>query len=396
MPSSSERAARGVVLFAAVDWNFLKQRVHHLATGFAAAGLKVLFVENTGVRAPNVRDIPRILERLRSALAGTARMTKELLPEKVQVFSPLALPFPYRRWAVAYNLRLLRRAVIRFLIEHDLIPQETVLFSYLPTPLVLQLAECFPWKKVVYDVLSDPKEVEPRTAPFEQELLQRADVTLFASATLYEQYREHTLNPLLFRDGFNVELLEVNEAVPPEIATLPRPRILYLGGINRKLWVEAIEALSRAFSTGSILLVGPVARGEVRLPNAPNVYWFPPRPRYEELAGILRAADVALIPYRPDQYTGAMHPAKLNEYLVFGLPVVATATPEVRQLAQEWPEKTIYLAEKLDEFREAATSALAEDNMELRRTRQDIAGNNTWKKRVKSLLALLDRSVENV
>lgn len=380
---------RGAVIVAAVDWNFLKQRVHHLAAGFAAAGVRVLFVENTGIRTPRLGDAGRIVQRLRTAVSGANGSTEEPLPENLEVLSPLVLPLPYHRWAVACNFAVLRRGTTGFLKRHSLEPGETILYSYLATPLVLRLANALPWAKVVYDVVSDPKMVEPRLAPYERQFLQRADVTLFASATLLEQYRAQTRNPVLFRDGFNTELLEVNAKIPPEVDALPKPRLLYLGGINRKFWTEAVEAVARAMPEASIILVGPVAPGEVVLPRLPNVHWFPPRKRYEELAGFLRAADVGLIPYRPDPYAGAMHPAKLNEYLVFGLPVVATATPELRRLAAEWPEKTLYLAETLKELVQAVCQAVAENSNQLRKNRREITQENNWSNRLNKFWLLL-------
>ena len=46
----------------------------------------------------------------------------------------------------------------------------------------------------------------------------------------------------------------------------------------------------------------------------------------------LKAFDVALVPYRLTDYTAAVYPAKLNEYLAMGLPVVATDMVEIRRL----------------------------------------------------------------
>ncbi|MGB9661864.1 MAG: hypothetical protein ACPL5F_07570 [Moorellaceae bacterium] len=349
---------RGTIILAAVDWNFLRQRVHHLATGLAQAGLKVLFVENTAVRSPRFTDLPRILRRLETAIIRSAHKNGEPLPANLTVYSPLAAPWPYNKVAVVWNYALLNQRVQRFLEEKKLKPEEVLLLTYLATPLVLRLIESYPWARVIYDVVSDPKQVEPRLAPFEEELLRQADVTLFASATLLEQYRERTKNPVLFRDGFSTELLEAEVETPPEVARLPRPRLLYIGGINRKLWVEAIEALCEAVPHGSVILMGPVAHGEVVLPKLPNLHLLPPRRRYIELGGVLRAADVGLIPYRPDPYAGAMHLAKLNEYLVFGLPVVATATPELERLAQEFPVKFICFGRTPKEFAEAGLLAL--------------------------------------
>ncbi len=380
----------GAVILAAVDWNFLRQRVHHLAAGMAQMGLKVLFVENTAVRSPRLSDLPRILQRLQVAFIRPADKCGEPVPENLAVYSPLAAPWPYNTAAVAWNYALLKRRVQRFLEEEKLRPEEVLLLTYLATPLVLHLIESFPWARVVYDVVSDPKQVEPRLAPFEGRLLRRADVTLFASATLLEQYRDHTKNPVLFRDGFNTELLEAEVEIPPDVARLPRPRLVYIGGINRKLWVEAIAALCEAVPHGSVILMGPVAHGEVVLPKLPNLHLLPPRRRYIELAGVLRAADVGLIPYRSDPYAGAMHPAKLNEYLVFGLPVVATATPELQRLAQEWPKVAVYLARTAKEFQEVTVKAISRCCTEAQVKNYTTISDNNWPQRVRNVFVILD------
>jgi glycosyltransferase involved in cell wall biosynthesis len=96
------------------------------------------------------------------------------------------------------------------------------------------------------------------------------------------------------------------------------------------------------------------------------------------------------VPYRQDQYAGAMHPAKLNEYLVFGLPVVATATPELLKLATEWPEKMLYLASTPEEFVQVAAKAISEDSLELRQRRQLVTRNQNWNNRVEDLKGILD------
>lgn len=381
---------RGVVIFAAVDWNFLRQRVHHLATGMAQAGLKVLFVENTAVRSPRLADLPRILQRLQTAFIRPVDKNGEPLPENLAVYSPLAMPWPYSAVAVTWNYTILRRRIQKFLEDEKLRPEEVLLLTYLATPLVLRFIEAFPWARVVYDVVSDPKQVEPRLAPFEEWLLHRADVTLFASATLLDQYRDRTKNPVLFRDGFSTELIDAEVETPPEVARLPRPRLLYIGGINRKLWAEAIEALCKAVPHGSVILMGPVAHGVVVLPNLPNLHLLPPRRRYIELAGVLRAADVGLIPYRPDPYAGAMHPAKLNEYLVFGLPVVATATLELERLAQEFPVKLIYFGRTPKEFAEAGLHALANDANSPKDKIRTLTTQFRWVERVREFLRLYE------
>jgi len=57
-----------------------------------------------------------------------------------------------------------------------------------------------------------------------------------------------------------------------------------------------------------------------------------------------------------------VYTAKLNEYLVFGLPVVTTATPELAMLSQEFPVKFIYFGMTPQEFAEAGLRALVKGN----------------------------------
>jgi len=380
---------KAIICFSAVDWQFLKQRVHHLMAGFARHGWKVLFIENTGVRVPHWGDLPRMGQRLKSVLIKNVEKNNSF--ENLEVLSPLVPPFPYNQAAVRYNQWFFTQQVGKFLKRCRLRPEEVVFWTYLATPVVVNLASSFSWGQVVYDLVSDPKEVESHIAPYERELLQKADVVFFASATLMEQYKKQTKNPVLFRDGFNVELLKVEAEIPTEVAELPKPHLLYIGGINRKFWVEALEMLGKQIPNATLILLGPIDRAEITLPHLPNLYWFQPCKRYTDLAGFLKTADVALIPYHPDPYAGAMHPAKLNEYLVFGLPVVATATPELKLLARQWPEKTLYLAETAEEFPQVVIKAIKEDSAEKREYRQKSTKENRWDNRVQELFTIFNK-----
>src|SRR2546430_9160886 len=71
----------------------------------AAQGHRVLFVENTGVRAPRARDLPRVRQRIRNSWRGTKGFRQER--PNLFVYSPLLLPPPYSRAARAINRFLL-------------------------------------------------------------------------------------------------------------------------------------------------------------------------------------------------------------------------------------------------------------------------------------------------
>jgi glycosyltransferase involved in cell wall biosynthesis len=334
--------------------------------GLAEKGLQVLFVENTGVRSPRLGDLSRVMHRLKCS----TRQIVQDVPPGIKIFSPLAVPLPYNPIAIRYNQSYLSQYIKKFLKASNLQPSEVIFWSCLATPAVLGLMKSYEWGLTVYDVVSDPKYIEPRLEPSEQVMLKLADYTFFASATLLEQYRSTTKNPLLFEDGFNLELLN-SAAIIPEIEQLPQPRLLYIGGINKKLQIESIIKLAGHFKDGSIILVGPLSDG-LEIPRLKNIHIYPPCNNYSDLAGFLRTADIGLIPYVQDRYAGAMHPAKINEYLVFGLPIVAVSTPELQKLASLWGDDFFYLYNVPYDVLEAAEKALADDNEAKRIKRKSV------------------------
>jgi teichuronic acid biosynthesis glycosyltransferase TuaH len=114
-------------------------------------------------------------------------------------------------------------------------------------------------------------------------------------------------------------------AQPPSWASqLPRPLLLYAGTLDSRLDVPRLLDLARARPDARIVLVGPLVEPEHLAPlrAAANVSIRPPLGR-RELTGLVRSADVGIIPHVRSALTEAMSPLKLYEYLGGGLPVVA-------------------------------------------------------------------------
>lgn len=377
----------GVVIQAAVDWSFLKQRPHHLASEFAQMGIPVLFIENTGTRVPGMRDVSRLWARLRHVLSTTtaAGSGGDSIPE---VLSPIALPFPFSLLAHTYNKAYLLRKIRAFLHRHMLESEQVAMITYMSTPVAVDLVMSLPWYATIYDVVSDPKYVEPRVAASEHRLLSDCDLVLFASDALRQSYGLSGNRFRTVRDGFSTWLLDEKGAPTDYLQETPSPRFVYLGGLNSKVWAEALEQIAEAFPDASILLMGPSAPA-FRVPRGRNISVLPPQPDYVGLAGVLRLADVALIPYVPSAFVSPMYPAKVNEYLVFGLPIVATNMPELAQLAGEIGPRSIYLAENSGEFPSAVARALNEDSPEERQRRMSYARKRPWTARASGLLRMM-------
>ena len=55
-----------IVCLSSIDWAFNWQLPQEVASAFAAGGNRVLFVENTGVRRPTLKDASRLRARFRN------------------------------------------------------------------------------------------------------------------------------------------------------------------------------------------------------------------------------------------------------------------------------------------------------------------------------------------
>ena len=139
------------------------------------------------------------------------------------------------------------------------------------------------------------------------------------------------------------------------LATLPAPRLLYLGTLDSRLDPEIVIRLAARFARGSVALVGPVLdREHVKRCSEPaNVHVHPPVSRHE-VPSLLADADVCIIPHVHSRFTAAMSPLKLYEYLAAGRPVATVDLPPIRAI-----DRRVIITPDSADFNDAAAKALA-------------------------------------
>ncbi len=162
-----------------------------------------------------------------------------------------------------------------------------------------------------------------------------------------------------------------------------KPLLVYVGTLDARLDVDWLRATAQALPEAQIALVGPlVAEAHLEpLKREPNVTIEAPLER-AELAELIKAADVGLIPHRRTALTEAMSPLKLYEYLAGGLPVAATDLAPMRGI-----DARVMLVGEGGDFAAAVRQALvlgrAEEN-----EREAFVRTNSWRSRHDSLLEL--------
>ncbi|MDG3002929.1 glycosyltransferase [Paludisphaera mucosa] len=125
---------------------------------------------------------------------------------------------------------------------------------------------------------------------------------------------------------------------PDDVAKLPRPLLGYVGSLEDRLDWPLMEAISREFSKGSIVVAGrPPGPGDEpwrqacrRVLERPNVHVLGWR-RQDELPAYYQTFDVNLIPYLVDHpFNRACSPTKIMDGMGATRPMVSTAVPECR------------------------------------------------------------------
>jgi uncharacterized SAM-binding protein YcdF (DUF218 family) len=181
------------------------------------------------------------------------------------------------------------------------------------------------------------------------------------------------------------------DAIPPDVQGLKRPIAGYVGGLHQWVDQELIEGAAARMPDASFVLIGPEQVDVGGLRRRPNIHLLGQRP-HAELASYIAAFDVALVPYRIAEYTENVYPAKMNEYLAMGKPVIATDLAEVRRFNREHGE-LVRIAGDADALvaavRDLAPAAAAETVEQ----RLAVARSNSWHRRIADMLTLVEAAV---
>lgn len=332
-----------IVCISSIEWAFLWQCHQEIALRLAAAGNRVLYVENTGVRTPGIRDVGRVASRLKHwAKSRPAKGIREAAPN-LFICSPVVLPPFGSRWQRDLNRRYFLRSVVA--TAQELQMRDPLLWSYLPTDTALDLIHLLrtDQSKIVYYGVADFSHLtkaRERLEETERELLELCDVVFANCTELAYRFSRWNQNAHVFAPGVNLSSFAVNNGVenedtdPLAALKLPRPRIGYIGGLHRFVDYELIRTMAEAKPEWSWVLVGAAQVGLERVRNLPNVYLAGQQP-HQRLAGYLKSFDVCIVPYLNTPQMSTVVPTKINEYLALGKPVVSTDLPAVCEFNEE-------------------------------------------------------------
>ncbi|MGA8723130.1 MAG: glycosyltransferase [Solirubrobacteraceae bacterium] len=155
--------------------------------------------------------------------------------------------------------------------------------------------------------------------------------------------------------------------------------LLYQGGIyaESRAFRQSLEALTHLPSDVHLAILGFGRDRDIDLVHewsdmfgvSSRVHFLPPRP-FDELVRTAAAATIGLVPIRPVRLNHTLGDTnKLHEYLMAGLPVVASDLPEIRHVAQQGdpPVGEVFDPEDSESIAAAVKRILADQDQLARR-----------------------------
>jgi len=380
-----------IVCLSSIDWAFNWQLPQEVASAFAESGNRVLYVENTGVRRPSIRDAARLRDRFRNWSRAPGGVKPAI--EHLDILSPLLLPFPYARSAVAINEQLLTHAVRRWTRSTDATP--LIVITFLPTPLARAVIRSLKPDLAVYYCADRLVETSAQAAKLRQSeplLLAEAGLVLTTS---------HGLQKTAAAIAGRVEYLPCGvrsaafaharrEAVhrPAAFDGLSGPVIGFTGTMRDQIDVALLTEVAGLAPELSFVFVGPVTTDVTRLAAHANVRFLGPA-HHDDIVRYTGSFDAGILPYVLTDYTADVMPVKLKEYLAAGLPVVATHLPEICRFADQQPG-AISFADTPETFAAALRLAVAEDSNTSVERRMEIARHFDWNVQMAQMSAWME------
>ena len=385
----SDLAATPIIVFGD-DWGRHVSSMQHVFRPILEKR-PVVWVNGIGHRVPGLRggDLQRAWEKARATLPRmqpSPPVAAEAGP--LAVLQPRVLPWHHVAAVHALNTWSLVRAIKHALARHGLNRRPVLVTGSPPSVGVVgRLDE----RAAVYFCMDDFLHLAGVTpwmlAPFEQRLLDQVDAVVATAESLTRSKRPRSGRTHYLPQGVNYEHFAAARPIPADLAAIPAPRIGFAGGVSACCDFLLIRELARALPHVSVVLVGPVSVDLAGL-VLKNLHVLGPRP-YSDLPAYVQHFDVGLIPYLLNEWTRAVDPLKLLEYLAAGLPVVSTDIPEVRKYRE-----AVAIAGTRDRFVREVAAALRVDRDEVRRRGKALARKHTWAVRADELLALLDELSE--
>jgi glycosyltransferase involved in cell wall biosynthesis len=379
-----------MICFSAQDWWYFN-RAHsdfQLLTR-VARDQPVLLVNSLGMRMPRPGVSTRPAARIARKLASVTRGLRRPLPDTpgFAVLTPLFLPIYTPGRARDLSNYLVRKQVE--LAARRLGITDPALMVTLPTAWEaaqpMRRSALIANRSDRYSAFGEADETW--VAGLERDLLEHADVAVYASQSLMDAESDLTTNAVFLDHGVDLDRFVVATDIEPApaIAAIARPRIGFFGAIDDyTVDLPLLRRIATEIPEAQLVLVGPTNCSLDDLVELPNVHWLGACTP-DEVPAFGAGFDVALMPWLTNEWIAHCNPIKVKEYLALGLPIVSTYYPDVERY-----RSLLRVAGDADAFVALVRQTLADGGPATAEHRRAAVSGDSWDRRATELLDLVD------
>lgn len=333
-------------------------------------------------------------------MAGLSRRSREIPTQPgrfVTVFTPP--PIIPAFWVKSIrifsffnriNQRIVLGSYARFLKKQQVIP--AAIMSALNPFMGLGVKKYFPGIPHTYycfDEIKAAHYLKNFGGKAEDILLEEVDAAVFTSDYLLGIKGKNVPRTAVIKNGVHFQHFAASKRT-----RFPQnpPKVGYLGSIDDRFDIVLMEKVIQNLPDIKFHFVGRVVYQKVqeKLAPYPNVEFSPPVSA-EQVPPIMGSMDIGIIPYLKNDFTRAVYPLKVNEYLSVGLPVIMTTfadLPDFKDYAS--------IADDPETFTTLIKHLLKEDSEEKCDARMRFAARNSWTQRANDLERFLQSLREAV
>jgi glycosyltransferase involved in cell wall biosynthesis len=291
------------------------------------------------------------------------------LSPNLTVYSPLVAP-PTRKAFRRINRRLFVPKIVRDL--RKLVGRAPVVIAFPPTQTTLDLVSGLEPRLTWYHCVFNYEEFPGAPADMgetERQLLRAADTVTVDSGFLQEKHRKVRPDMVRIESGVDFELFRQADTGPLKS---PVKTLYYFGTADETRF--DFDLVRKVAEAGFIVrMLGTLTKPSFATISGVEYLGRVP---HKALPKHLRDADALIIPYKITTFSKGTFPAKTYESLATGKPVVATPLPDLKRLGEH-----VYLGDGAEEFIGILQRLHESEAPERRRTRIELARENSWEAR---------------
>jgi glycosyltransferase involved in cell wall biosynthesis len=353
----------------AEDWASHPSSTQHLFAELAK-NHEIHWVNSIGMRKPSLKinDLKRVVSKFKQLFSKSSHAAINT-PKALRVYKLPVLP-----WHDNALIKRFNKWVYSQYFKN--ISDEPVMY-WLSVPTAEYLITKQKRDKLIYycgDDFSALAGVDATlVAPFEKNLIQKADLIYVISAFLMNKMPSQKTQML--SHGVSYDLFTSQCEIAPEISHLNGPIIGFYGSINAWLDISLLTALVAQRPSYQLVLVGDIVGPTAQLLQFKNVTHIP-AVEHARLASFSAHWNVSVLPFVNNEQIRACDPLKLKEYLAAGTPIVATDFPAVKQYQTD-----IFIGKTHEQFINKIDEAICLNNIQrntLKLTQQQLAKDHSW------------------